>query len=348
MLRFKLKQGAYFHYDRMLTSKKKIFYKKVLNALLHFESEVNIDPGFTSGEVHDVIYAIVYDRPDLFWFGGAYTLYSHGSTNERIGFEYVYTKSEAFNIVKRILNSRFFREVEDLMTRSSTEFDKALALYEYIIQNTEYDNAAAASGSEHYKYAFGLEGVILKGSAVCAGYAKTFQYFANRHNIWCTYVRGEGIKENHGWNMIRLFKDYYHLDCTWGDPVFTNPDAKDPDFISYDYFCFTTSELKKRGYPVCEFSLPPCTATRCNYYRYFGYLQENFSLQEVARIIAESKKAGKKSAFIKYADESAFVVASDELFKQSKVFDALKMAGITKSDVNYSCHNKLNLIEITL
>ena len=51
-----------------------------------------------------------------------------------------------------------------------------------------------------------LAGVFWKKQAVCAGYARSVQYFLVRLGIPCIYVEGstKGSTEGHAWNIVLL------------------------------------------------------------------------------------------------------------------------------------------------
>lgn len=79
-----------------------------------------------------------------------------------------------------------------------------------------------------------------------------------------------------------------------GRSNFSKQTNQDLDYISYDYFCFTTEELKKSHNPVLDEKMPVCVDTKYNYYRYFGMIEDTYSIENVATHIAQAREKGKK------------------------------------------------------
>ena len=92
---------------------------------------------------------------------------------------------------------------------------------------------------------------LVNGQSVCAGYARAFQYIMQQLGIptyYCTGYSGE----NHAWNIVKLYNDYYNVDTTWDD---TEPGT-------YNYFNKTDAEFNtthiRRNLSI---NLPACTGT---------------------------------------------------------------------------------------
>ena len=93
---------------------------------------------------------------------------------------------------------------------------------------------------------------LVNGQTVCAGYARAFQYLMQQLGIPCYYCRGYS-GENHAWNIVELYGDYYNVDLTWDDtaipPVYNYFNKTDADF---------TGTHIRRSLSV---KLPACTGT---------------------------------------------------------------------------------------
>ncbi len=325
MSSFALQKATYYYYSLLNPGEQKL-YSKVLYAILNHVSRVELQQKLQPETLKKIVSYIRYDRPDIFWLGREFHYRYQKEVVLSLELEYTMTVQTKNATVRQIEASRFYNELNSLLQSKSSSLEKALAAYEYIIRHTDYDKVAADRIYEpRYGYASILCGPVLLGKAVCSGYAKTFQYFMNKHDILCTYVSGSTKKGDHAWNLIKLYGSYYYIDATWGDPVFTNDTKKDPNYVCYDYFCFTTEALKQtHGAKIAE-KMPICTDTRCNYYVYFGMLESAYSVGNVAKHIVDAKKQG-KSAVIKYTNEAAYSLAVKKLFSQSELFQALKIA----------------------
>ena len=125
----------------------------------------------------------------------------------------------------------FFRSVlKDICDESMSDFDKAKAIYEWIILHVQYDNAVAypdlstqigqlaADKDKTYLFdAFYLEGVI-RGSAVCDGISKAYSVMCAIEGIDCVRVTGDdGLGGGHAWNKVKISGKWYLSDATWGN-----------------------------------------------------------------------------------------------------------------------------------
>lgn len=118
-----------------------------------------------------------------------------------------------------------------------TDWQMALSVHNYIIQHTAYDQT--------YEKMSGYDALV-NGSSVCNGYATLYMDVMNRLGIPCQMVICEdtGDGEGHGWNLIQLDGQWYHVDLTWDDPMpntFGN--------VGYDNFLRTDEEFRSGEYP---------------------------------------------------------------------------------------------------
>lgn len=89
-----------------------------------------------------------------------------------------------------------------------TETQIALALHEYLAMHCAYDETLERSTEYD---------VLVRGSAVCQGYAEAYMDLLRRVGIECIIVTSEEM--NHAWNQVKLDGAWYHVDVTWDDPT---------------------------------------------------------------------------------------------------------------------------------
>lgn len=101
-----------------------------------------------------------------------------------------------------------------------------------------------------------VAGALVDGKCVCNGYSMAFSYFANAAGMDTIMALGQ----QHSWNMIRLYGDWYNVDMTAVDgglelfnvsteAVQSADDSSDPHRIAAEYYV-------NRTLPVCEKSDP--------------------------------------------------------------------------------------------
>ncbi len=121
---------------------------------------------------------------------------------------------------------------------------KVKAVHDYIVSNVAYDTKM----EEFTPY-----GALTKGRAVCQGYSLLAYKMLQKAGIPVRIISGRAGGEAHAWNLVKLDGHWYHLDCTWNDPV---PDV--PGRVLYDYYNRTDAEMAtthywdSSAYPSCN------------------------------------------------------------------------------------------------
>ena len=114
-----------------------------------------------------------------------------------------------------------------------SDYDKALALHDWLIEHTAYD--------ESYTH-YGSEGVLFHGTGVCNAYTLTYSRLLSAVGINSKTVTGtatdrhSGASGSHAWTLVQLDGKWYHVDATWDDPI---PDGRE----RHTYFALTDAQL---------------------------------------------------------------------------------------------------------
>jgi len=147
----------------------------------------------------------------------------------------------------------------EILKPGMSEFDKELAIHDYLVLHTEYDydNYLKDTIPDDSYSAYG---VFFKGTAVCQGYTYAAHLMLELAGIDSQIVTGTANGGGHAWNKVNIDGDYYNLDVTWDDPV---PDVEGRTV--YAYFNVTDEQLAKNHEWVMS-DFPAATATAANYY----------------------------------------------------------------------------------
>lgn len=117
---------------------------------------------------------------------------------------------------------------------TGSEYDMALWMHDWLIDNMDYDNSLTYSSSE---------AAFTRHTGTCAAYWSAYRRLCRAVGIYCgedTYYTSGGrmTGNGHEWNAIRIDGQWYQVDCTWDD----DNDATDY-YNGLDkrhlYFCLT-------------------------------------------------------------------------------------------------------------
>lgn len=150
---------------------------------------------------------------------------------------------------------RALSKISDTFDKSMTDTEIALAVHDWLVGNCEYDYENYLAGTvPHLSYT--SYGVFVNGIAVCNGYGTAYKYLLNAFGIDCEYIGSDAM--NHGWNLVKIDGEWYHVDSTWDDPVGGSPLS-----ASHTYFLLSDEKITERehyGWTTPE--IPECTDTR--------------------------------------------------------------------------------------
>ena len=138
-----------------------------------------------------------------------------------------------------------------------TDYEKELAIYEYILTHCTYGFL-----EENTDDSYNVYGALLKGKAVCNGYAQAFMLLCSCAGLETRMIYGDAGGESHAWNCVKLDGEWYMVDVTWDDPI--------PDVSGRKYYAYfnVTSDYLRVNHIWNEECFPECTAKKYNYFYY--------------------------------------------------------------------------------
>ncbi|MCL6549314.1 MAG: hypothetical protein K6T30_10460, partial [Alicyclobacillus sp.] len=111
------------------------------------------------------------------------------------------------------------------------DVQKELAIHDYIVLHAAYDTTL------RHLTPYDL---LTTGTAVCQGYQMLTYLMLTRAGIPCEMVNGTARDGNHGWVIVNIAGNWYHLDTTWDDPV-----PNQPGRVQYGYFNLTDAQMAR-------------------------------------------------------------------------------------------------------
>ena len=238
--------------------------RRVLYGALALEEEISIPITLPAGDYEEVtsyfmakvelaVDIIRRDIPQMFWLSlGPYTVEWSGNTLTRSGtlnirLNYRHTTAQVIGLREQI-----DEVTQNLLAKAPSDPLQATAFFhDWIIRNTVYacylaDGSTPLAGSEH---GFNIDGVFLRGSAVCEGYSKALALLCDLAGIPNVIVYGVAAGEKHSWNLIYLYGHWYLVDPTWNDP------AGAEDMLAHTFFLLGSQSVVN-GQPVHEIFRP--------------------------------------------------------------------------------------------
>ncbi|MDE7477039.1 MAG: hypothetical protein K2M91_03660 [Lachnospiraceae bacterium] len=313
----------YYAYHR-LGEQEQTIYLEMLDALSGMKSGVPLST-VDKSLLHVVFACVMNDHPELFYVEGyQYTEYTLGNVVTGITFSGTYSMTSAEAAQTRLLIEQKLAACFAQVPLNEDEYSTVKYLYEWLIDNTEYDKTVENNQN--------ICSVFLQGRSVCQGYAKAMQYMLQKADIQCLLVTGFTNGERHGWNLVRVNGEYYYLDPTWGDASYASGglDGAAESFvpaINYDYFLVTTDEITRTHSIEKVVELPQCTAMDDNYFVREGLYFDNYDEDKLALVFGSEAAKAAGNVTLKCASSETYEQMAQTLISSQKIFDYVDKQG---------------------
>lgn len=141
--------------------------------------------------------------------------------------------------VERILNETLKDDYSD--------FEKALAMYQYFTSHYEYDYESYEKMKDQPVEYLSAYRLIMEGKGICSDIAPAYAFMLMQAGVDCGTMSGQSnySGEGHEWAYIRLGEHYYHIDPTYG--------LSEPE--SLRYFLMTDDQRDSGEYPRSSFEI---------------------------------------------------------------------------------------------
>ena len=317
----KEEQTQAFHYNRLSEPEQKL-YGEILYILQEHLEDIQISTT-DSGEVEKVFQCVLNDHPEIFYVEG-YTLtrYALGEKLKMMTLSGTYSMTpETIEAKKQLIDSYVNQCFASLPTGEGSQYAIARYVYEYLIENTEYD--AGAPDNQN------ICSVFITHRSVCQGYAKATQYLLQKAGIEATLIMGTVQNgEGHAWNLVKLDGENYFMDTTWGDASYQmtegsvqNAGSLPP--INYDYLCVTTGQLSKTHTIEEVVPVPVCTAMTDNYYVREGLYFTELSKDRIADVFARAYERQSSYVTLKCSSREVYEEIRRFLIEEQGIFEFL-------------------------
>lgn len=249
----------YNTYYRQLAQIEKDAYRQILYCVDNGESLITLNYGLDNKGIDNVMKALEYDNPQLFWITGGYT-FTPGLNELEVEFNAL---AEKLDENKATFNSK----VDELMGSlyfpyKAKDYIKEKLVHDKVIEIVKYD--------EENELGYSAFSALVDGKASCGGYAKAFQLLMQKSNVPCYYsvgrvYQGDNITD-HAWNVVRLGEGHYNVDLTLNDTALEKFGV-----TSYEFYNLSDAELAEtRVKNFASTGLPPVQGEEFGYEELYG------------------------------------------------------------------------------
>ncbi len=268
-----------FYYNYM-NKDQQAAYRAIQAGLMSLSTEFQI-PRLEGKELGDVFFELRLDHPEIFWASGFKYKYYSDSPNLIMIPEYLFDKN------KILEHQKAMKSRVEKLARPAMNFDdieKERYIHDFICEHVYYDKLKKP-------YSHEIIGPLGQGVGVCEGIAKSVKILCDALGIWCMIAicgnnPEKGIKYRHTWNIVKLGKNYYHLDVTFDNSL--GKCLKTGDEIRYDYFNLDDKAIFRDHEPLIA-PAPACTDND-----HFYYKDKKLSFTKKEDVYKRSLQAAKK------------------------------------------------------
>lgn len=301
-------------------------YRDIYDTLMNHKSGKKLSSK-SEDQIDRVFQVVMNDHPEIYYVSG-YTInkYLLGGRITSIEFtgKYTHSKENCEEYGPRIRNYRnqCLADAPD----TGDDYDRVKYVYEYIVENTDYDLRAAENQN--------ILSVFIYGKSVCNGYAKAAQYLLNEMGIPCLLVSGT-VKngESHAWNLVCVNGQWCVLDVTWGDASYmTNAPEMEPG-INYDYLC-ANDEINDRTHRTnAKIPLPACRSLDAYYYVREGTYITGIDEEQLGTLFRRAYENGEDRITLKCDSYDNYEKLQRYLIDEEHIFSLMKHSG---NQINYA------------
>ncbi|MCR5216174.1 MAG: hypothetical protein K6C69_04505 [Lachnospiraceae bacterium] len=171
---------------------------------------------------------------------------------------------------------------------SYSEYENELAIHDYLVSNVEYLDTSLESGAATTGTAYEA---LIEGKSNCGGYVESFKTLLDMLKIDNDVIVGQAGEQEHGWNLVELDGNWYHVDVTYDDPV--NTDGT----ILHKYFNMSDQDIALDHTWVTE-DYPKAIGGNYSYYSQKD-IKEVSSQEELNEYIASQVESGAQKIEVK-------------------------------------------------
>lgn len=325
----------YQYFYQKLSQSEQAIYQRIYYACHEYQEEVPLETTNIE-EVKTIFEKVLYDHPEFYYINSQFQYFKNRQTIKFLPkYDYSQTEVVEFNQQLETKTKTFITETKKM----TSPLQQARLVYQYMIENVVYQ--------ENKKTDQNILSSLLEGKSVCAGYARGYQYLANRLGLKSVYIVGTAQESNqqtasgdgHAWVMLQMDGDYYYCDPTWGDVV-----AGDINHTCYGYFMMSSDEMLACYQPEVDYE--KTQKENVSYFLDEKCYMESYDEKVLSYAVKKGLNDKTRVAEVKCGSERVYQQVKAKLESSYLGYRVLNQNGCWSDKATYSCHDELKLIEL--
>ena len=293
---------------QQLTGEEKAIYTALYRGISEHEEKIAL-PFEIDGETYAKLYCILEKQE-----GGLFYIDSTFYTAEKIRTAKVLYRNDSENDYTTMAHELEMIADNVVSRIPSSDFDKALYIHDYIVNNCSY---GINEGESYDATAYGC---LVEKSAHCEGYAKAFEYLAEKAGLECIVVTGTTDDgENHAWNQVEIDGNWYNVDVTWDDTDIESDKR-------HMYFLVNDNDFLVTHFAASDIFAPfKCVSTDESY-----FIKENLYISSVSDaddILNYAVANGEDFIELKFANDDVYSEFKSIYIEGEKIFFIIMESG---------------------
>ena len=205
--------------------------------ILALKSAVDLSSfGLSPSDFLDFYWDFINRNPDLFFLKGQVRYSISNAKVQTVELSYRYGQEEIK--AKMAAFDKEVEKVKGLIKPEDSPLEIALLVHDYLVNHVAYDYDNYLNNTIPDS-AYSAYGALVEKSAVCNGYGLAYLHLLqNVFGVPTKYISSTTM--NHGWNMVEIDGQYYHVDVTWDDPVRDRLGS-----VQHKYFLLSDAAISK-------------------------------------------------------------------------------------------------------
>ena len=253
-----------FGYARVQTDRAAEAYRVIAERLrkLDFDITFRKSDGFTYDDIQQAVLTFFQNDPELFYIGSDLIAQECGDGSVFLEMKLVLpgiaepqpvTPENTAYLAEcaQALNETADAIRADMPAGADTDYAKALWLHDYVSTHVRY--AFSYADGQHTWDDQTAYGALVKGEAICSGYANAYTLLLRRAGLPAVTVHGYGYGEGHAWVLHWIDGECVYSDPTW-EQCFGMP-------ANHQWFGMTLAEISDTHTLSDSFArdVPPCS-----------------------------------------------------------------------------------------